>query len=245
MANPGMMRASLEKGRRGGERLGRSERKLPEPAITGRSAERYFEMFNLPDNKEYFRGTTIFDVGSGHSEFAKYMKEAHPECNVISIEPRIFSSLWKEEVERPSGAVSARAEEMPFKEGSADEILASWSVPYYSKNDYTALRSIYEMLRCLKIGGQLKMTPFNDPEGLDSDWDKVVTDRGMKILKRLLREGGLASSFYQFRERDYMPGWPGASYTFIIRRRPDSSLEEFKEYLDKNKERLRTQRRGS
>lgn len=222
--------------------VGQAQRDPLEFRFATRSAEEYFKTLHLPDDEEYFRGKIIFDVGSGYSSFAEYMERRYLDCKVVSIEPQIFSSPLNEK-EKPSGIVAARAEEMPFKGACADEILASWSVPLYSRNDYEALRGIYEMLRCLKAGGLLKITPFKHPETFNEgigDLGLIITAKGSRVLRRLLQEGNFSTSFHQY-EETVDPDYPELSYTFIIRKKPNSSLEGFKEYLMENRGNLESQ----
>ena len=212
-----------------------------------RNKKTYFKCFHLPEDKKYFSGKTIFDVGPGKSDFVEYIRKEYPDCNIVPIEPQAFrrKAYLEKQGSNYLESVAARAQELPFKAESADEILASFSMPYHAENDYQGLRSIYEMLRCLKKGGLLKITPLNDPDGFrwaTERW-KGLSHQGLKALKKILEECKLSHSFYCYAEpEDICTDFPEESYTFIIKRETGSLLGKFKEYIVANKKKLEKQK---
>jgi len=105
----------------------------------------------------------ILDIGAGSARFAKWAKEHGLSEQIYSLEPKKKSPLEK------SKAVSATAEEIPFKDNSFDLEVSLYAIPFIYHNekirkkkemDELVHESLKEELRVLKIGGEIRFGPF-------------------------------------------------------------------------------------
>lgn len=117
---------------------------------TGRDFEDYANQFGYKDREHELKGKKILDIGSGKSSFA-FEAEAYG-ATVISLDPSYkYTSPFSR-----NNAVAALAQELPFRDGSFDEVIASWSLFWVNTGIENALQ---EMLRVTRAEGQMKVFP--------------------------------------------------------------------------------------
>lgn len=141
----------------------------------GRSLRSYEEMLGF--RKEDLIGKTVLDLGAGPGAlFSKELKASGIDADVISFSPdfsdqkerdrlaptmseRISKLLVLEKAEGVGGAVAGVAQQMPFKDGSFDKVLALFSVTTWAMGDYRIW--LPEIVRTLKSGGEARMNLRN------------------------------------------------------------------------------------
>lgn len=161
-------------------------------------------MRDLDLSPEDLRGK-VLDIGSGFSRFAKYAKEHGISSKIYSLEPQRLI-LHREK------AVQADVRDIPFKNESFDRVISNYSFPVVlaSENREEAileapeilgadlLQSLTEMLRVLKPGGKIILSPI--PVGtvysrhmiLNLEFDKILHElelQGKIVIEALVDRG--------------------------------------------------------
>lgn len=123
-----------------------------------KSPEQYLELFHLgEDDLERLKYNRILDLGSGvQKPFIKFLKEKGIQ-NVTSLEPKLSATSMS--VEKGKN-VAGLASDLPFDKEVFDTVFASNSVPGYLENLEQVRRSLEEIVRVLKLGGEARIFPL-------------------------------------------------------------------------------------
>ena len=121
-----------------------------------RNFKDYADAFYLAP--EQMRGKKFLDVGAGDSSFARQAQDYG--ATVVRLDGR-YSDTTKIQLnsslpEESHLAVTAFAQELPFKEDSFDEALALASFNWMKTKVEDVL---FEMIRVVKVGGYIKIAP--------------------------------------------------------------------------------------
>lgn len=146
-------------------------------ALTDRSMETYVRTLDIPPEELDAEGHRILDVGSGTQQgLAKAVNEAGLRSQVISIDPRL--ALTEEEDLSPTslftppqtrllgrampqpGTMAAFSTHLPVADATMDNVYASYSVPYYLRDNGDVKQTMSEMFRALKPGGTARVYPI-------------------------------------------------------------------------------------
>lgn len=171
--------------------LGISELAEKATQISDRNLDMYCRQFGF--RPEDLRGKLILDVGSGIKE--SFSRDAAKYgAKVVSMSPQL-KHLWSRK--RLTGwifknrdwqrrSVGARAQSLPFKDDIFYIETASFSVPYYIINKDIKLLALQEMVRVLKPGGRIYMSPTFD------SLESIIGEKAIEWLSmrgRLFRGG--------------------------------------------------------
>ncbi len=114
---------------------------------TSRGIDQYritFDLDHLTDKH------VVLDVGAGDSEFAEKMRKR--KIRVVRLDPDYLSYPPRDKKDTVVGIV----QELPFRDDTFDEVLASWSMYYVKTGTKVALA---ELLRVTKPGGRVQISP--------------------------------------------------------------------------------------
>jgi len=147
-----------------------------------RKIQEYMDRLDISE-EDLKRWQNILDLGSGtEQEFAKGIKTINPKARVVSLDPRQglaeeidLESYFPEEKDArlrgrrnpEENTVAGLAQELPFKDGSFDAVLALHSVPQYLKEPEINL-ALGEIVRVLKAGGEARIHPVLESKDLES-----------------------------------------------------------------------------
>ncbi len=150
------------------------EKHYSETPATWRNFEQITSELKLKEQD--LKNKVILDVGSGGGGFAAGVKE-RPELDsrVISLDPNYNletlseenADLIKDSLQELKSeqlpAVTGLSQELPFKDESVDLIVSNHAVPWHiSDNSEKISKSIEEMVRVLKPGGEIRLNPINE-----------------------------------------------------------------------------------
>src|SRR3989344_2001876 len=167
---------------------------------------------------ESFDGLSVLDIGSGKSFLAQELTEKKIETNIVSMDPvRIPEGIKKwgldsyEKPQRFSPDVTKKvkekfvfgmAEGIPFKDNYFDRLIVSYSAPYYARTEDQINEQLREMLRVVKLGGEIYSAPLyvdhppksiNDADAINEFTDIDSPFRKKKdfelVLEKLRSEG--------------------------------------------------------
>lgn len=150
--------------------------KREEIPTTDRGLEVYLKELGL--SGEMLEGKTILDVGSGTRKFAKEVKDAGINADVISLDPAYASPETKFSYDTERGVVvdlkerlqktdvpgvkdkslAGVGEALPFKDDTFDLVVADTSLPAYGTNEQIDA-FFAEVFRVLKNDGELRFNP--------------------------------------------------------------------------------------
>ncbi|OGH19885.1 MAG: hypothetical protein A3D74_04770 [Candidatus Levybacteria bacterium RIFCSPHIGHO2_02_FULL_37_13] len=126
--------------------------KIAQEVKSSRRTDRHFEvykdLFGFTDND--LKNKTILDIGAGDSGFA--IEAAKIAKRVI----RLDSDYSNRSPEYKSDAITAIAQELPFRDDTFDETLASVSL-YWIKTGLN--EALSEMIRVTKPEGKIRIYP--------------------------------------------------------------------------------------
>jgi len=128
-------------------------REIRASSITSRSLGLYKDMLGFENTD--LTGKKVLDIGSGFSTFGQEVHDLG--CRVISLDAQAY--IPKEDKEQ----VRALAQMLPFKDSTFDMVTDVYCGYWVS----SGLQEMYaEMLRVLKVGGELRIHPLvmNDPQ---------------------------------------------------------------------------------
>ena len=139
---------------------------LYDPVIRLTTRERVFRR-RLLDQARIAAGMTVLDVGCGTGTLAIQAKQRTPGAEVVGLDGDL---KVLERARRKASA--ARAEvtfdqglsgELPYPDGSFDRVLSSLLFHHLVRQD--KLRTVAEIRRVLKPGGELHVADFGKPSG--------------------------------------------------------------------------------
>lgn len=119
---------------------------------TNRDFRYYTELFNHGTHGEPLRGKRILDLGAGNSDFAQEANKI-PGTKVVQLD----ASYSKYPPTDTRDKICAAIQQLPFRDGFFDEVIASHSVMYIPEMDIE--QSLKEMLRIIRVGGSIKIFP--------------------------------------------------------------------------------------
>lgn len=165
-----------------------SGKKWEEGSLVNRKSEEVFREYvdDLMLQPEDF-DKKILDVGSGAGDFAKYARDHNISTEIYNLEP-------KNRLKIKEKTVRGRAQEIPFKDNIFDLVLSRASFPYtiWGSRETDASgaaqidRSLEDMLRVLKPGGEIRFGPIR--EGVKYEEGKREIDQGYARFKWYLEQ---------------------------------------------------------
>jgi SAM-dependent methyltransferase len=148
----------------------------------GRTYLQYADRFGYLDNEQSLQGKLILDLASGDSPFGVEARKRG--ATVVMVDP---TYSWKPPEHR-SNPVAALGQELPFGDGTFDDTLCYWGLPWIHTGRTEVLK---EMVRVTKPEGFIKIAPIwtwtkgpEDPE----DWHLSRKHNNVKIDRAHLSE---------------------------------------------------------
>jgi ubiquinone/menaquinone biosynthesis C-methylase UbiE len=155
----------------------------------------------------------VLDLGSGTGTLAIWAKQRAPEARIRGLDgdPAIIAQAVRKAaragVEIPFD--EGLSYELPYEDGSFDRVLSSLFFHHLVRHDKE--RTIAEIVRVLRPGGELHVADFGEPRSLPGkagaalirrfDGDEATRDNLAGRLPGLFEAGGLS----EVRERDRVP----------------------------------------
>lgn len=144
---------------------------------------------------ESLRDKNVLDIGSGGARLAEGAKDEKINAKIISLDPKYSSpkslnrkisgdkdTTMERIKEKQLPAVAGLAESLPFTDESFDLIIANCSVPYYQSDKGLKAKSISEMIRVLKPGGEARITMVTkNDEDVVKDVIEKSKDCGLEV----------------------------------------------------------------
>ncbi len=189
----------------------------------GRTLKDYERLLKF--KKEDLENKFVLDLGAGpKARFAKELERSGIKATVISLSPD-YADTEHRELFKPAGLeklitilkrekgkdkleIAGIGEELPFKDGSFDEILALWSISEWAEHTYE--RWIPEIYRVLKQGGVARIGPYH-PRWDTYDGDIFI--RKHKEMKDVVK--GLGFPY------EFIPGAESGQEILVIHKIPE------------------------
>jgi len=150
------------------------ERKI---MITDRSLKEYLELLDL--NIEELKGKKILDLGSGRLQRfpRELLQKIEDKAEVVGLDITLKEEERRKEIKEAQpylynsdklGLIAASFLQLPFQDNSFDLVLSLYGMPLYltsedeKKSKENIRRSVMEILRVLKPGGEARIFPSND-----------------------------------------------------------------------------------
>lgn len=112
----------------------------------------YFKTFRYFHNLEELKNKRILDLGAGDSDFVSTLNDSELVDQAVKLDPK-YATIPPDD---SRNAIAGVGQFLPFKDGSFDELVASWSVFWVTTSLGDVLR---EMLRVTKGGGRIQIFP--------------------------------------------------------------------------------------
>ena len=106
--------------------------------------ERYLHFLQITPKE--FEGKSVLDVGAGSAGFAKYVQDAQLSTTVVSVDRNLNEN---ESPVTKAMYVVAKAQDLPFKDGTFDYVVSVFTLLDCS-HSYPAAISFTANARCLK-----------------------------------------------------------------------------------------------
>jgi ubiquinone/menaquinone biosynthesis C-methylase UbiE len=124
---------------------------------------------------EYWTGKTILDVGSGLKMHNPEI--AFPGAKVCAVDPQVGARVYSQTAHEVRKGV---AQEIPYDDNKFDLVISSHAVPQHvSRPDF--LRAISEMIRVMKPGGEIRMTPCVESYDISANLEIALADSGFEV----------------------------------------------------------------
>ena len=177
--------------------------------VRGTTRERTFKQ-RLLDQARLAAGLDVLDLGSGSGTLAVWAKQREPGLRIRGLDgdPAIIGQAVRK-AERAGLEIAfdeGLSYELPYQDASFDRVLSSLFFHHLVLSDKE--RTIAEVTRVLRPGGELHVADWGEPRSLPSkmgamairkfDGDEPTRDNLAGRLPELFREGGLEDA----RERD-------------------------------------------
>ncbi len=150
------------------------ERKI---MITDRSLKNYLELLDL--NIEELKGKKILDLGSGRLQRfpRELLQKIEDKAEVVGLDITLKEEERRKEIKEAQpylynsdklGLIAASFLQLPFQDNSFDLVLSLYGMPLYLTSEDEEMskenirRSVMEILRVLKPGGEARIFPSND-----------------------------------------------------------------------------------
>lgn len=145
--------------------------------ITDRSLKEYLELLDL--NIEELKGKKILDLGSGRLQRfpRELLQKIEDKAEVVGLDITLKEEERRKEIKEAQpylynsdklGLIAASFLQLPFQDNSFDLVLSLYGMPLYltsedeKKSKENIRRSVMEILRVLKPGGEARIFPSND-----------------------------------------------------------------------------------
>ncbi len=151
------------------------------------------------------RGQRVLDLGCGTATLTLMAKRAHPDADVVGLDgdPKVLA-IARRKLARSGLAVAideGMAYALPYPDASFDRVLSSLVFHHLSHDD--KLRSLREVRRVLRPGGELHVVDFGGADGHGAHRgflarlfhrDEILRDNLEGKLPELMLEAGLADA---------------------------------------------------
>ncbi len=151
--------------------------KLPRGSLSSRGMSEYMNLLELTEEELNNENSLLLDLGAGiQQNFAKEARELGLKSKIISVDPRLgleegedLSSIKQPDKEKriqgrknaESNTIAALSDALPFKNESFNHVYAVFSIPYYLESSEEIEKSLSEIIRVLKPGGDAKLFPVS------------------------------------------------------------------------------------
>lgn len=142
-----------------------------EKSFSNDSIDFHTQLSELGLTMESLKDKSVLDIGSGGARFAEGAKDEGINTNIISLDPKYGmpenlelkiaggkDTTMKRIKEKQLPFIAELAELLAFPDESFDLVIANCSVPYYQPNKDLKAKSISEMIRTIKPGGEARIT---------------------------------------------------------------------------------------
>lgn len=193
--------------------------------VRGTTRERTFKQ-RLLDQARLAAGLDVLDLGSGSGTLAVWAKQREPGLRIRGLDgdPAIIGQAVRK-AERAGLEIAfdeGLSYELPYEDASFDRILSSLFFHHLVLSDKE--RTIAEVTRVLRPGGELHVADWGEPRSLPEklgaaairkfDGDEPTRDNLAGRLPELFEAGGLADA----RERDRVAAPLGVVSLYSARR---------------------------
>lgn len=153
----------------------KSDRVVP---TTDRTAAIVAAEQNLDEDElfAFLQDKTTLDVGAGKSDLSKEAASRGIDAKIIAVDMKLEALL-----EQSGDAVQASGENLPFADNSFDNVLATYSMPFWSNSADKAVHFLDETVRVVKPGGEIRIAPIASAQerpAIDSTTGRVFNPRG-------------------------------------------------------------------
>lgn len=135
------------------------------------SIDFHTQLRELGLSAESLKDKDVLDIGSGGARFAEGAKDENINTKIISLDPKYGlpenlklkitggeDTTMERMKEKQLPIVAGLAESLPFPNESFGLVIANCSVPYYQPDKDLKEKSISEIIRVLKPGGEARIT---------------------------------------------------------------------------------------
>jgi ubiquinone/menaquinone biosynthesis C-methylase UbiE len=133
----------------------------------------------LIEQAEIKPGFRMLDIGCGTGSMAVMIKRAHPDADVIGIDPDPAAiSICKRKANRAGLAITfdrGFADHLPYADSSFDRVFSSFMFHHLAADEKTA--TLHEIRRVLKSGASLHLLDFMRSHGAHSG----TSDDGQRV----------------------------------------------------------------
>jgi len=121
---------------------------------------------NLVEQARIEKGHRVLDLGCGTATLTILIKKAHPEAEVVGLDgdPKILE-IARSKVTKAGLDISldyGMAFELPYPEDSFDRVISS--MVFHHLTHENKVRTVKEVLRVLRLGGELHVADFRKPQ---------------------------------------------------------------------------------
>jgi ubiquinone/menaquinone biosynthesis C-methylase UbiE len=171
-----------------------------ENSFSNDSIDFHTQLRELGLSVESLKEKSVLDIGSGGARFAEGAKDENINTKIISLDPKYSlpknlklkitggeDTTMKRVKEKQLPIVVGLAESLPFSDKSFDLVIANCSVPYYQPDKNLKAKSISEIIRVLKPGGEARITMVvKDDEDIIKDVVGKLQDCKLEINDSVL-----------------------------------------------------------